>query len=68
MTSGWAGALIALAALVGGLGGALWRGGRRDGKIDAVLEQLGRIVEDHEARLRIIEHIRAPRSSGRGGR
>jgi hypothetical protein len=52
----WLAALIPAAALLGGISGTVWRGGRRDGKIDAVLEQLTDIAKDHEARLRAIEH------------
>lgn len=51
----WLVALVPAAALAGATGGAIWRGGRRDGKIDAVLEQLTKIVEDHETRLRLVE-------------
>ena len=55
MNSGWAAALTAFAALIGTLAGVLIRSGRRDGKIDAVLEQLTRITQDHETRLRVVE-------------
>ena len=56
MTGEWV--LVALAATTAG-GGALgyvWRGGRREGKIDAVLERLTGITEDHEDRIRDLEH------------
>lgn len=47
---------IALAALAvaafGPVASNLAAGGRRDGKIDAAIEQLTRITADHEARLR----------------
>jgi len=48
-------ALAAWTAVAGTLatcGGVLWRSGRRDGKIDQVLEQLTELTKDHEARLR----------------
>jgi len=38
--------------------GAVWRGGRRDGKIDSVLELLTKITGDHEDRIRMLEEIR----------
>lgn len=41
-------ALISVAGLV-------FRGGRRDGRVDAVLEQLANITGDHERRIRGLE-------------
>jgi hypothetical protein len=37
---------------------ALWLGGRRDGKIDAILERLTEGHEDHETRIRGLEYGR----------
>jgi hypothetical protein len=67
MTAGWAGALVAIAVMAGTFAGILWRGGRRDGKIDAVLEELAKISVDHETRLRAVEHPPSPQHR-RGGR
>ena len=58
--SAWVAAVAALAALIGTCGGVLWSGGRRDGKIDAILEQLASITQDHETRLRAVEHQWTP--------
>lgn len=66
LSPGWAAAAVSFAALAGTFAGSLWRGGRRDGKIDAVLDQLTRIVEDHEVRLRAVE--RSPRHARQRGR
>lgn len=57
MNAAWISALVATTMALGVLAGALWRGGRRDGKIDAVLQQLTKLVEDHEARIRAVEHL-----------
>ena len=61
MSPEWIAVAISGAGLLGILAGVLVRGGRRDGKIDAVLEQLTKIIEDHEGRIRVLEHIRARR-------
>jgi hypothetical protein len=58
MTAAWALAFAALTTLLGGCIGSLWRGGRREGKVDAVLEQLTRITADHENRIRAQERRR----------
>jgi hypothetical protein len=49
-------ALAAAAAAVGSCAGVLWHGGRREGRVDAVLERLTQLGEDHEDRLRDVEH------------
>jgi hypothetical protein len=36
--------------------GLIWRDGRRDGRTDTILERLTAIAEDHETRLRDVEH------------
>ncbi len=67
MSAAWAtvlGALVALAGLLGVVGGRLWRGGRREGKVDQVLEDLTQLVGDHEDRIRLLEH-RPPRRARR---
>ena len=61
----WLAALVPAAALAGAACGAIWRGGRRDGKIDAVLEQLTKIAQDHETRLRLVELDAAARRHSR---
>lgn len=55
MSSAWAAVMAAalMAALM--FAGLIWRDGRRDGKIDTLLEELTRIGRDHEDRLRAIE-------------
>jgi hypothetical protein len=55
VSSGWAAAIIATCMMLGSFAAILWRGGKRDGRIDAVLEQLTRIAGDHETRLRNVE-------------
>jgi hypothetical protein len=35
--------------------GLIWRDGRRDGKIDTLLEEIIRLSRDHETRIRAIE-------------
>jgi len=55
MSAGWISALVAIAMMLGTFAAILWRGGRRDGKIDAVLEELTKIAGDHETRLRAVE-------------
>ncbi|MGH3283226.1 MAG: hypothetical protein ACRDPD_00820 [Streptosporangiaceae bacterium] len=61
MTASWAGVAVAVAVLAGTLVGRLWAAGRNQGKIDAVLEQLARLIADHEDRLRLLEHRPARR-------
>jgi hypothetical protein len=61
MNAAWVSAIVGVAMIAGVFAGALWRGGPPARKIDAVLQQLTSIVQDHEARLRIVERIRARR-------
>ena len=42
-------------ALVVGVIGAMWRTGRLEGQITALLKQLTDLTTDHEARLRELE-------------
>jgi len=60
MTAQWLATTIGASMAAAAAAAAIWRGGRRDGKIDAVLERLTSITEDHEDRLRVIE-LRPPR-------
>ena len=50
-------ALATAAAAAGSCAGVLWHGGRREGRVDTVLEQLTAIIADHETRLRNIEQL-----------
>jgi len=43
-------------AAVAPIAGTLRAGGRRDGKLDAVLERVVEIQGDHETRIRVLEH------------
>ena len=66
MTSGWAAVLVAAAMMGGTVIAVIWRGGRRDGRVDAVLERLTDLAEDHETRIRGLENPR--RREGRHSR
>ena len=66
MTSGWAAVLVALVMMTGTVAAVIWRGGRRDGRVDAVLERLTDLAEDHEGRIRTLESPR--RREGRHAR
>jgi hypothetical protein len=52
VSAAWAGSVAAMVMCAGAVGGLLWRAGRRDGKVDQILEQLTKTAEDHEQRLR----------------
>lgn len=56
MNSAWAAVLVALFMMLLAIAGLVWRDGRRDGRLDAILEQLTKITGDHEDRIRAIEH------------
>lgn len=51
-TSTWIALLALVLAAASPVITRLTSGARRDGKVDAVLEQLTKITEDHEQRLR----------------
>lgn len=56
MTSAtWLSAAATVFMALGVLVGMIWRSGKRDGKIDAVLERLTALTDDHEYRLRQLE-------------
>lgn len=61
MLSGWVAAGIATLVAGASFLRMIWVGGRRDGKIDAILERLTDGQEDHEKRLRLIELSQARR-------
>jgi hypothetical protein len=58
MTAAWAGVLIAALIAGGGFVSWAWRAARREGKIDALLERLVGVGEDHEDRIRHLEQMR----------
>jgi hypothetical protein len=68
VTAAWA--LTAATAIMAGAGfiAAIRRGGRRDGKIDIILERLAELAADHENRIRELEHGRAHTDYGRARR
>ena len=51
----WAAVWISAGTALASVAGLVFRGGRRDGRVDAVLEQLARITGDHERRIRAVE-------------
>lgn len=53
--------IIAGLVAAASLARSLWVGGRRDGTIDAILDRLTQLTEDHEDRLRLLEGRRARR-------
>jgi hypothetical protein len=55
MSAAWGSVLVAVIATAIMAGGLIWRDGRRDGKIDAVLERLTDLTEDLDDRVRILE-------------
>jgi len=55
VSAAWAAVLISLIVALGAVGRELVSRGRRDGKIDACLDQLTRIAADHETRIRLLE-------------
>ena len=55
MSSAWAGVLVAALMMAAALAGWVFRAGRRDGKLDAILERLTDVSEDHEGRIRTLE-------------
>jgi hypothetical protein len=58
MTAAWLSAAVTALMALGAALGVIWRSGKRDGKLDALLEQLTRITDDHEWRLRQLERAR----------
>jgi hypothetical protein len=55
MSAAWAAVLVAVVAACGSAATYIWRGGRREGRLDAILERLSGIAEDHESRIRAVE-------------
>ena len=55
MSSGWAQFLVALVMMIGTAAVVIWRDGRRNGRVDAILERLALLGEDHEDRIRSLE-------------
>jgi hypothetical protein len=52
MTAAWFSSIAAVVMCAGGIGGLIWRAGRRDGKIDEILDRHDKKLDDHENRLR----------------
>jgi hypothetical protein len=50
-------ALIAAGVAIGSCAGVLWHGGRRQGQVDEILRRLTKLGEDHEERIRDLEHV-----------
>lgn len=55
MTAPWAAIVVSVVIALAASAVYMLREGRREGKLDACLEQLTRIAADHEARLRALE-------------
>jgi hypothetical protein len=55
MNASWAGAVVALIVALAGAARYFQNRGRREGKLDAILEHLATIAVDHEDRLRDLE-------------
>ena len=67
----WAAVAAAIAGLAGTGAGVLWRGGRREGITQQLLQELVatdqrlvRLIEDLDDRLRVLEHRPARRRHG----
>lgn len=70
MNATWAGVAVALAGVIGIVAGRVWAGGRREGRMGAILEEqartntrqaetdnrLAQLVEDLDDRVRALEH------------
>jgi hypothetical protein len=56
VSSAWAAVVVSAIMLALLFAGLIWRDGRRDGRTDTILERLTGIAEDHEDRLRDLEH------------
>lgn len=52
MSAAWITALVPLLVALGAVAAWLISAGRREGKLDAALEMLTKIADDHEQRLR----------------
>jgi hypothetical protein len=55
VSAAWAGSVIAMVTCVLAIAGLVYKAGRREGKLDEVLERLTDIADDHEDRLRALE-------------
>ena len=67
MTAPWAGSIIATIMCAGSIATMVWRAGRRDGKVDQILEQLTAVAQDREQRIRDLQRDQWParRAPGR---
>lgn len=69
MSAAWAGSIVAMVMCAITVGGLLYKSGRREGKVDELLEQLTDIAKDHEKRLRALEPwSKTERGGGRRAR
>ena len=59
--SAWAAVLVGMAGLLGMIAGRLLSLGRREGRVDAILERLTAMAQDHEGRIRVLERPPARR-------
>lgn len=64
MSAAWASVLVAFAVAIGVLAGRIWAAGRREGKVDQLLDDVVQLLGDHEDRLRLLEHRPARRRRG----
>lgn len=60
--SGWVAAGIAAVVAAAAAARAIWAGGRRDGTLEAILQRVTDILDDHENRIRLLEHRPARRA------
>jgi hypothetical protein len=61
MSAAWAAVAISMCMLGAAIIGFIWRAGRRDGKLDTILEHVAELLDDHEDRIRDLEHERTAR-------
>lgn len=55
MSAGWAAVAVAAIVALGSVTGLIWKSGRHEGKLDAILVRLTAMAEDHETRIRLLE-------------
>jgi hypothetical protein len=55
MGASWTQAIVAIIAMLSTSGALIWRAGRHEGKVDAILDRLTEIAGDHEDRIRAQE-------------
>jgi hypothetical protein len=55
VSASWAAVMVSVVLALAAIGRELLARGARDGKIDKCMEQLTKIAEDHEGRIRLLE-------------